>query len=64
MGAILLFFVLLIWGIICALSPETAWEMTDGWKYKDAEPSEGVLKYLRVIGVVQIVAAFYILFTM
>jgi len=64
MGAILLFLVLLVWGMICSISPESAWHMSEGWRFKDAEPSEAALKYLRIIGIVQIAAAFYILFTM
>ena len=51
-------------GVISVLSPETAWHLSKGWQFKDAEPSDAVLVYIRVAGVVEILAAFFILFTM
>lgn len=59
----LLIVALLIFGIICVASPETAWQLTKGWQYKDAEPSDAALIYMRVIGVAQIIFAIYILLT-
>ena len=64
MGGILFFFILLIMGVISVISPETAWHLSKGWQFKDAEPSDAVLVYIRVAGVVEILAAFFILFTM
>ena len=64
MGGILLFFILLIMGVISVLSPETAWHLSKGWQFKDAEPSDAVLVYIRIAGAVEILAAFFILFTM
>lgn len=29
--------------LIGIISPETSWKMSEGWKFKDAEPSEGYL---------------------
>lgn len=64
MGGILFFFLLLIIGVISLLSPETAWHLSEGWKFRDAEPSPTVLVYIRVMGVVELLAGVYILFTM
>ena len=64
MGAILLFFILLICGVISLVSPETAWHLSKGWQFKDAEPSDAVLVCIRIAGAVEILAAFFILFTM
>ena len=51
-------------GVISVLSPETAWHLSKGWQFKDAEPSDAVLVYIRIAGAVEILAAFFILFTM
>lgn len=64
MGAVLFFFIFLIVGIISIVSPETAWYLSEGWRFRDAEPSDHVLVYIRVAGVVEILVGFYILFTM
>ena len=64
MGGILFFFILLIVGVISIFSPETAWRLFEGWKFRDAEPSDAVLVYIRVAGAIEIVAGFFILFTM
>ena len=40
---VLVGFVLIIWGIINIVSPETGWHLSDGWKYRDAEPSDEAL---------------------
>ena len=37
MGAILLFFILMISGVISLASPETAWQLSKGWQFEDAE---------------------------
>ena len=64
MGGILFFFILLIMGVISVLSPETAWHLSKGRQFKDAEPSDAVLVCIRIAGAVEILAAFFILFTM
>ena len=48
------FIILLILGFICVIDPVTAWQLTGGWAFKDAEPSDAALKYLRVVGVIEI----------
>ena len=47
-GGIILFF----FGAINAISPETGWHMSEGWKFKDAEPSEAALLWGRICGIV------------
>lgn len=43
---------LLAAGIWLALKPRTAWYMAEGWKFKNAEPSDAALGLYRVSGVV------------
>ena len=38
-------------GILDVASPETGWRLKYGWRFKDTEPSENTLKYMRIIGV-------------
>lgn len=40
----------LIIGVVNIASPETAWYLSDGWKYKDAEPTDEALLLTRVGG--------------
>lgn len=58
----LMFFPLILWGGICLLSPETVFELTKGWMFEDVEPSRASRIYIRVIGVLQIIAAVYVVF--
>lgn len=48
---------LLAVGIFNALSPQTAWFLEYGWRYKNAEPSEFALAANRIGGVIAILAA-------
>ena len=59
---IFLFFPLIISGGISLLSPETMFELTKGWMYENAEPSRAVMIYLRIAGLLQVIAAFYVVF--
>lgn len=58
----LLFFPLILWGGICLLSPETVFELTKGWMFEDAEPSRAYVIYIRIIGVLQVIGAVYVVF--
>ena len=51
MGA-LLGIVVIIVGVVNAISPQTGWNMSEGWKFKNAEPSEGALEIIRIGGIV------------
>ena len=48
-------FIILI-GIFEAVYPEESWQLTHGWKYKNAEPSDMYMGMTRVGGVVMIIA--------
>ena len=52
---VLVIILLLLIGIFNAVSPETAWYLSDGWKYKNAEPSEEALGVTRLGGIVALV---------
>ena len=64
MGGFLMFCILLVWGLICVISPETAWHMSEGWKFKDTEPSESAVRWCRAVGVISLIAAVVILVKM
>jgi hypothetical protein len=55
-------FILIIVGIIGAAFPQAMWYMSEGWKFKDAEPSDFYLIMNRVMGVVAVIIGFYLLF--
>lgn len=44
-------------GIFLLLSPHTAWYLSHGWHYKDAEPSEASLTWNRISGAICIALA-------
>ena len=55
-GSLLLAGVLfLVIGALHAVSPTAAWELSHGWRYKNAEPSDGALLAQRLEGVVLVV---------
>lgn len=44
--------ILLLIGII---SPETAWKMSEGWKFRNAEPSTAYLVFGRIMSIIILV---------
>jgi hypothetical protein len=38
--------------IVGIVNPRFAWEMSEGWKFKDAEPSEAYLVMTRISSVI------------
>ncbi|MCL2313478.1 MAG: hypothetical protein FWC41_13560 [Firmicutes bacterium] len=50
-------------GVLSLVSPETAWKIGYGWRYKNAEPSDFALIFYRIIGVVLIILAVILFFT-
>lgn len=56
-------FLLLIVGGLSAISPETAWQLNMGWKFKDAEPSDAYLLYTRIVGIVSCLIGLVLIFT-
>ena len=47
---ILYFIIIMVIGLFNVLSPETAWYLSHGWRFKDAEPSDLALSVHRVTG--------------
>ncbi|WP_454189863.1 DUF6199 family natural product biosynthesis protein [Paenibacillus sp. Marseille-Q7038] len=48
----------IIVGLIAAISPYSAWYLSVGWKFKDAEPSDLALGVERIVGIVLVIAGF------
>lgn len=48
----------IIVGLIAAISPYSAWYLSVGWKFKDAEPSDLALGAERIVGIVLVIAGF------
>lgn len=51
----LLAFLLLAVGTFQALTPQTAWMLEHGWRFKNAEPSDVALAVNRILGMVLII---------
>jgi hypothetical protein len=50
--------IMLIVGII---NPRIAWQMSEGWKFKDAEPSVIYLGMTRVMSVVMLIVLWFVI---
>lgn len=55
-------FILVVMGIINIVSPETGWYLQDGWKYRNAEPSEEALVWGRICGVGMVIGGIIMFF--
>ena len=53
--AILLGIGLIAFGLWSCANPERVWEMENGWKFKDAEPSDLALRWNEVAGAIMVV---------
>jgi len=53
--------VFILFGLFAALSPETAWQLQEGWKFRNAEPSDLALVMTRIGGVFTIVVGLLLL---
>lgn len=49
-------------GLFQLLAPQTAWYLSYGWRYKNAEPSEAALVMGRISGVIVLIVAVILLF--
>ncbi|NLG51098.1 MAG: hypothetical protein GX552_13405 [Chloroflexi bacterium] len=47
--------VIILFGLFAVISPETAWHLQEGWKFRNAEPSDLSLIMTRIGGVIAIV---------
>lgn len=59
--SVIAFLVLIILGVFNIVSPQFAWYLQYGWRYKDAEPSDMALVINRVGGVVIILIGIFLL---
>lgn len=41
--------------IIGIINPELSWKLSEGWKFKDAEPSDAYLIMTRIISVIVLI---------
>lgn len=57
-----LIIILILFGLWNLLSPGTVWYLERGWRYKDAEPSDMALGYIRFCGGVIIIIALVLCF--
>ena len=53
---------LIIIGLCNLCRPEEMWHLSEGWKFKDAEPSEDAILWCRVGGVIAIIVGIFVLF--
>ena len=53
---------LLALGLFHLLSPRTAWFLSYGWRYRDAEPSDAALVFNRIGGVIALLVGVLLLF--
>lgn len=61
-GRILAAAILLIAGLLNIAAPEAAWQLSHGWVYKNAEPSDAILLCNRLGGVAALVLAAILIF--
>lgn len=47
--------ILLVIGIVNTAAPRFAWYLKDGWKFKDAEPSDDAISLTRAGGIIAII---------
>lgn len=62
-GQFLISLVLIIFSLICVISPEVGWYLNRGWMYKKAEPSDLYLGVGRISGVIGCIIGILLLFT-
>lgn len=53
-------FLFLVSGLVSLIWPRSAWYISYGWRYKNAEPSETAITFERIGGVIAIIIAFII----
>ncbi|SKC51378.1 DUF6199 family natural product biosynthesis protein [Maledivibacter halophilus] len=62
MGALFGFIIVII-GILNIVFPEAMWMLSDGWKFKDSEPSDAALIMHRFGGIVGIIVGLVVMFS-
>lgn len=51
----LLGILLIVYGVLSILAPGVMWFLLEGWKIKDAQPSEAAITFGRVFGAIALV---------
>lgn len=46
-------------GTLAVVNPRLAWYLSDGWKFRDAEPSDAALVMARIGGVVTVLIGLF-----
>lgn len=59
---VVLIFFLIAAGAFYAISPKTAWYLSRGWQYKNAEPSEAAIEVNRMMGIAAVVIGVLMIF--
>ncbi|MBE6036869.1 MAG: hypothetical protein E7223_04500 [Clostridiales bacterium] len=54
--------IFLIIGLVNVINPEIGWQLTTGWRFRDAEPSDAALVWGRIGGVLFILVGLRLLF--
>ena len=54
--------VVIVLGAVSAIVPEIGWHISEGWKFRDAEPSDAALLWIRISGIFCIAVGFWLLF--
>lgn len=52
--------VISIFLLIGIISPETAWKISEGWKFRNVEPSTAYLVFGRIMSIVILVVIWFI----
>ncbi len=62
MMSVLMGLVVIVLGIFTAANPEDAWYWSNGWRFKNAEPSDMALAMSRVGGIVMVIGGIILMF--
>lgn len=49
-------------GVFCAVWPRAAWELSHGWRFRNAEPSDAALAVNRICGVLVVLVGIIVFF--
>lgn len=53
---------LIIIGILGIAKPEVMWFLSEGWQFKNVEPSELAIIMTRVSGIIAVLAGFFVIY--
>ena len=61
-GSIIVCILFIIIGLLSTIFPHLMWYCSQGWKFKNAEPSDSILIFYRALGIIMLIIALIILF--